>query len=165
MGAHAAPPPRRRRRAGLKLRPLSAIPTAGMADIAFLLIVFFVITTVRTLDRTAIDLPDSKVRTPAEREAAMIVIASGTRSDAGLVYKFSDGTAQTTFVAGPDDIEAHVARIVAENPTRAFEIKADGDVLCDDVGRVLDAVSRGGGRKVLMLTEPLGRQELTTAVP
>jgi biopolymer transport protein ExbD len=136
-----------------------------MADIAFLLIVFFVVTTVRTLDRTKVDLPGSKIRTPAGQEAAMIVLASGTRSGSNLVYKFSDGTAQTFVVPGPEAIEAHAATAVAENPARVFEIKADGDVPCEQVGRVLDALIRGGGRKVLMLTEPLDSRESTEGAP
>ena len=48
---------------------------------------------------------------------------------------------------------------------QVFEIKADGDVLCEDVGHVLDALSRGGGRKVLMLTEPVDHRGLTEVEP
>jgi biopolymer transport protein ExbD len=71
------------------------IPTASMADIAFLLIIFFMVTTVHELDRTSVNLPSAKTRIEAEKGAAIVVLAkqadmSGTES---LVYKFTDGNA------------------------------------------------------------------------
>ena len=148
---------KRRRRAGLRRRPLLAIPTAGMADIAFLLIVFFVVTTVRTLDRTSLDLPGSKIRANAEQNSAMIVLARGEQGESDLVYKFSNGTSQSAIVSGPRAIRAEAANVVADDPTRVFEIKADGDVPCEEVGRILDALTEAGAETILMLTEPLSK--------
>ena len=40
----------------------AVIPTASMADIAFLLILFFMVTTVHELDNTSVNLPPAKSR-------------------------------------------------------------------------------------------------------
>ena len=43
------------------------IPTASMADIAFLLIIFFMVTTVHEVDRTSVNLPLAQSREEAEK--------------------------------------------------------------------------------------------------
>ena len=54
-------------------RSQSMIPTASMADIAFLLIVFFMITTSITVDRTAVALPTSLERTEVPQDAGQLL--------------------------------------------------------------------------------------------
>ena len=81
MSANAG---RRRRRGRPTHKPLSAIPTAGMADIAFLLMIFFVVTMVQSLDRTRVDLPDSRTRAGAGPKAAIVVLARNEAGAPGL---------------------------------------------------------------------------------
>ena len=49
--------------------------TASMADIVFLLIVFFVLTYNTEVDRTQVDLPETWVRTEIPKKAAVISIS------------------------------------------------------------------------------------------
>ena len=63
-----------------------------MADIAFLLIIFFMVTTVYQVDKTEVDLPVTQIRMDVPSDAAFIVI-----SDDGLV-KFSDGKQSSELV-------------------------------------------------------------------
>jgi biopolymer transport protein ExbD len=52
----------------------SYIPTASMADITFMLIIFFVLTTTFTVDKTTVALPDSLNRAEAAQESALVLI-------------------------------------------------------------------------------------------
>jgi biopolymer transport protein ExbD len=56
-------------------------------------------------------------------------------------------------VPGPAAIREEAADLLARTPDKVFQIKADADVPCEDVGRVLDALTSAGARKILMLTD------------
>ena len=72
-------------------------PTASMADIAFLLIIFFMVTTVHEVDRSNIRLPLSIAREEANKDSAYVVLDKD--DDTGQVlYKFSDGKAMSQAV-------------------------------------------------------------------
>ena len=62
----------------------AVIPTASMADIAFLLIIFFMVTTVHEVDRTSVNLPLAKIREEAEKGSAIVVLAKDKYGEAGL---------------------------------------------------------------------------------
>ena len=85
----------------MKLKPPktaeSYIPTASMADIAFLLIVFFMVTTTISVDRTTVQLPTSMERgeTPLSGRQAGSYNFVATREWMLLVPRaeeFFDGT-------------------------------------------------------------------------
>ena len=59
----------------------AVIPTASMADIAFLLIIFFMVTTVHEVDRTSVNLPVAKIREEAEKGAAIVVMGKDKSGD------------------------------------------------------------------------------------
>ena len=50
------------------------VPTASMADIAFLLIIFFMLTTSFSPERTSVQLPESQIRTEVSKDAAIVAI-------------------------------------------------------------------------------------------
>ena len=52
----------------------SYIPTASMADITFMLIIFFVLTTTFTVDKTTVELPDALSRKEAAQESALVLV-------------------------------------------------------------------------------------------
>jgi len=60
------------------------IPTASMADIAFLLIIFFMVTISFEVDKTQVLLPKTAIRLEIPKKAAMISV-----TDEGLI-KVSD---------------------------------------------------------------------------
>ena len=130
------------------------IPTASMADIAFLLIIFFMVTTSHELDRTSVNLPKANTRIEAEKGAAIVVLAkqideAGTES---LVYKFSDGEQTSTNVGGPEDIYLEASRIIDRNATRQFILKADGTVRFELIDELLDSMREGGVANVMLLS-------------
>lgn len=135
------------------VRPKALIPTASMADIAFLLIIFFMVTTVYDVDRTNVRLPSSNIRVQNEKGSAIVVL----HEEKGQIqYKFSDGEKVSYLVSGPQDISLEAGRIVYGDPTRQFVVKADGDLRYELVDEMLDTLRRAGVSNVLLLTVQTG---------
>ena len=129
------------------------IPTASMADIAFLLIIFFMVTTVHEVDRTSVNLPLAKTREEAEKGAAIVVMHKDKEGE--IAYKFSDGEAMSLNVGGPEDIYLEASRLTYSDPTKQFVLKADGAIHFEKVDELLDQMRRGGVQNVLLLTQQL----------
>ena len=77
----------------------AVIPTASMADIAFLLIIFFMVTTTHEVDRTSVNLPAAVIREKAEQGAAIVVMANvleaEERSDKVILLSWCCSTVRT----------------------------------------------------------------------
>jgi biopolymer transport protein ExbD len=136
-------------------KPEAVIPTASMADIAFLLIIFFMVTTTHEVDRTNVHLPAAKDRTEAEKGAAIVVLAKQSDESGAefLQYKFSNGTDMSVDVRGPDDIYLEASRLTFRDATQQFVLKADGTVRFELIDELLDSMRKGGVQRVLLLTE------------
>ncbi len=132
------------------------IPTASMADIAFLLIIFFMVTTVFQVDKTRVNLPLSWER-PIElpRKAAFVVLATLTSGGGGqeLVYKFSNGVDSSHVIPDTDGLYFEVLNITGVNELHPFVIKIDKDVEYRHVDGVLDAMHRAGAQELILMTE------------
>ncbi|MEW5805849.1 MAG: biopolymer transporter ExbD [Acidobacteriota bacterium] len=130
------------------------IPTASMADIAFLLIIFFMVTTVYNVDRTNVNLPLSMERTEVPRGSAYIVVAQLiNETTQNIVYKFSDGEQMSQQVSGPHDLYISISNITYTDPGRPFVIKADKDIKYALVDEVIDLCRRSGAINLLLLTQ------------
>jgi biopolymer transport protein ExbD len=125
------------------------IPTASMADIAFLLIIFFMVTTTHEVDRTSVNLPAAVIREKAEQGAAIVVMA---KVDGTLHYKFSDGENMSHDVSGPGDIYLEASRLTYREAKKQFALKADGTVQFEKVDELLDQMRKGSVQNVLLLT-------------
>ena len=125
------------------------LPTASMADIAFLLIVFFMVTTTITVDRTAVDLPSSLERVEVPKEAAVIAIEKD-----GIIH-FSDGEEDSRII-NAQDILPSAAFIMSKNSLTFFLIKADGEVEYLHIDRVMEQLRQASVRNIAMLTAQEG---------
>jgi biopolymer transport protein ExbD len=129
----------------------AVIPTASMADIAFLLIIFFMVTTVHEVDRTSVNLPLAKSREEAEKGSAIVVLAKDKFGD--IYYKFSDGKNMSNMVNGPQDIYHEASAITYRDPATQFILKADATVRFEKVDELLDTLRRADVQKVLLLCQ------------
>jgi biopolymer transport protein ExbD len=131
-------------------RAEAVIPTASMADIAFLLIIFFMVTTVHEVDRTSVNLPLAKSREEAEKGSAIVVVAMDPKTG-NIQYKFSNGEAMSHVVRGPEDIYLEASQLTYANPTLQFILKSDDSMPYEKVDQLLDTLRRADVSKVLLL--------------
>jgi biopolymer transport protein ExbD len=132
----------------------AVIPTASMADIAFLLIIFFMVTTVFDVDRTSVKLPLSVERTEVPRGSAVVVIAKivdpATNTEA-IHYKFSAGEDISQEVS-ISELYSYVASITSYDTTHPFIIKADKDIKYELIDEIIDTLRRAQAENVILLT-------------
>jgi biopolymer transport protein ExbD len=123
-----------------------SIPTASMADIAFLLIIFFMLTLSFEVDKTQVVLPKTTVRIEVPKKAAYVSI-----DDAGRI-KVSSGEELSASVPGAEDVFAFAAGVIAQEPTKEFVVKADENVPYRDVDAVVDALKRAKVKLIYLLS-------------
>jgi biopolymer transport protein ExbD len=123
------------------------IPTASMADIAFLLIIFFMLTINFEVDKTQVGLPRTDLRFEIPKRSAFISV---TRQ--GQI-RVSAGDEVSVPVPGAEEVLSFAASVVASDPTRAFVLKADRDVPYQYVDRVIDALKQAKAEVIYLLSE------------
>jgi biopolymer transport protein ExbD len=131
-------------------RPKTAdavIPTSSMADIVFLLIIFFVLTFNVEVDKTQVQLPKSNLRFEVPKKAAVVSI-----TDSGQI-RVSDGESSSTPVTGPEDVVSFAAEIIAREPDKEFILKADRATAYRHVDRVVDSLKQARVEVIYLLSE------------
>lgn len=123
------------------------IPTASMADIAFLLIVFFMVTTAYSLDRTPMELPETQEQEQTPKGAAIIAVTHDE------VFRFSAGEADTQVVAGIGGLAEAIRTVTAANRLHPFVIKADRRVKYRVIDQVLEQLRSAGAENVTLLSQ------------
>jgi biopolymer transport protein ExbD len=136
------------RRSTLGLAPV--IPTASMADIAFLLIIFFMVTTAYSLDRTPMELPQTHQQELAQKGAAVIAITEDE------VFRFSAGEEDTQAVDGIGGLAQAIRGVTAANRLHPFLIKADRRVKYRVIDQVLEQLRSAGAENVTLLSRGEG---------
>lgn len=123
------------------------IPTATMADIAFLLTIFFILTTATSVDKTYLKLPQAVEREEIlDKRSAYIII------DKYGIIKFSSGIEQSKDI----DIEnlPNLLNItLKKSPQKQFVIKADRNVKYAIIQQVLDNLQEANVNKIYLLAE------------
>ena len=132
-------------------RSLAAvIPTASMADIAFLLIIFFMVTTAFSLDRTAMELPETAQQEQAAKGSAIISITEDE------TLRFSEGTEDVRLVDGIGGLAEAIRGVTAKNRLHPFIIKADRRVKYRVIDLVLEQLRSAGAENVTLLSRGEG---------
>lgn len=123
------------------------IPTASMADIAFLLIIFFMVTISFEVDKTQVTLPRSAVRLEIPKKSAYISITENGQ------IRVSSGEEMSVAVPGAEDVLSFAAGAVASDPSKTFVIKADEKVPYRVVDRVIDALKQAKVETIYLLSQ------------
>ena len=126
--------------------------TASMADIVFLLIVFFVLTYKVEVDRTQMDLPETWIRIKIPEKAAVISI-SPPDANPPLTIRVSTGEEMSLPVSTDEEIVTFASTEVAQNPNKEFIVKADESVPYERVDAVLDALKQSKVKYIFLLSE------------
>ncbi len=138
---------------GRERKGAAQIFTASMADIVFLLIVFFVLTYKVEVDRTKMDLPDTWIRIKVPEKAAVISIAPPDDMTAPLTVRVSTGEEMSLPVSTNEEVVTFASTEVARNPNKEFIVKADEQVPYEYVDAVLDALKQSKVKFIYLLSD------------
>jgi biopolymer transport protein ExbD len=128
----------------------AVIPTASMADIAFLLIIFFMVTTAYSLDRTPMELPQTSEQEQTKKGSAIISITQDE------VFRFSEGEQDARVVEGIGGLAEAIRGVTASNRLHPFVIKADRRVKYRVIDQVLEQLRSAGAENVTLLSRGEG---------
>lgn len=137
---------------GRARRVEAQIFTASMADIVFLLIIFFILTYKVEVDKTKMELPKTVLREKIPEKAAVISV-SPTWAEPPLVVRVSTGEEMALPVTTDEEIVTFASNVVAQDPTKAFIVKADREVPYERVDTVLDALKQAKVKVIYLLSE------------
>ena len=137
---------------GRSLKTEARVFTGSMADIIFLLIIFFVITYKVEVDKTHMDLPKTTVRVtiPESEKPAWISIAP--RREAYLI-RVSTGEEMSLPIGTDEELVTFASTEVARDPEKFFVIKADQEVPYERFDAVLDALKQSKVKNIYLLSE------------
>jgi biopolymer transport protein ExbD len=126
-----------------KKKERTYIPTASMADIAFLLIVFFMVTTIFRVEKgIKVELPQATTteRLPKRNVARVWVNKAG---DISVDDKFMEIS----------EVEIVMAEKLNENPDMLVQIKGDKDTRYEDVAWILEELKKARAIKVSLASK------------
>ena len=118
-----------------------------MADIAFLLIIFFMLTITFEVDKTQVQLPKTTLRYEIPKQSAYVSIDPNGR------IRVSAGTEASSLVSAADEVLSMAATVIAADPQKVFVVKAHGEVEWLKVDEVIDALKRAKVRDVYLLSD------------
>jgi len=128
-------------------RPDPYIPTATMADIVFLLIIFFIITYNIEVDKARVDLPRTLVREEVPREAAFVSV------DQDGVIRVSAGKESSVPVPSFEEVQSFAADVIARSPQQSFVVKADTKTRYQVIDRIIDALKQARVQTIYLLSD------------
>jgi len=127
--------------------------TASMADIVFLLIVFFVLTYNTEVDRTKVTLPKTLVRSEIDKKAAVISVSSPKDPTGPEITRVSTGEEMSMAVGTKEEIITFASTVVAQDPNKQFVIKADSGVHYQKIDDILDALKQSKVKVIYLLSD------------
>lgn len=122
------------------------IPTASMADIAFLLIVFFMVTITFEKDKTQVKLPKAELRYEVPKEAAYISVTTNGQ------IRVTTGEEMSVPV-DLEDVVTFAANLVTQFPGRPVVLKADDTVPYRNIDKVIDSLKQAKVELIYLLSE------------
>jgi biopolymer transport protein ExbD len=129
----------KRRRGG---KTKAEIPNSSMSDIAFLLLIFFMVTTTFTVDRTPVELPRTSTRTEIDKDHEIISVQTNG---------FIQFRGERVMMA---DIQPMAALEIAQDPERIFFLKIDKGVRWEMVDELMEQLRMARVRNLSLPTDP-----------
>jgi len=124
---------------GRDKKAAAQIFTASMADIVFLLLVFFILT--------------YKVEKVPEKAAVISISPPDDRGGLPLTIRVSTGKEMSLPVSTDEEIVTFASTEVARDPNKEFIIKADEAVPYERVDAVLDALKQSKAKYIFLLSD------------
>ena len=118
-----------------------------MADIAFLLIIFFMVTISFEVDKTQVTLPRTDIRLEIPKQAAYVSVTENGQ------IRVSGGDEISVPVPGPEEVLSFAAGVVQADPNKEFVLKADTGVPYRYVDGVIDALKQSKAKVIYLLSD------------
>ena len=129
---------------GKKSRISDEIPSSSMADIAFLLLIFFLVTTTFPKDKgLAIVLPEEAEEQEVSQKNILHIVVNPN----GAVT-IKRGESQQEQTVRPNDVEAIWRQDVVQNPNLIAAVKTHPDTQYRFMIDVLDALHSAGAERI-----------------
>ena len=129
---------------GKKSRVSDEIPSSSMADIAFLLLIFFLVTTTFPKDKgLAIVLPEEAEEQEVSQKNILHIVVNPN----GAVT-IKRGESQQEQTVRPNDVEAIWRQDVVQNPNLIAAVKTHPDTQYRFMIDVLDALHSAGAERI-----------------
>ncbi len=123
-----------------------------MADIAFLLIIFFMLTITFEVDKTKVELPRTELRVEIPKKAAYVTV-----NREGLIT-VSSGEEMSAPVPSAEEVVSFASGVVTANPSKEFVLKADANTPYSKVDELIDALKRAEVRVIYLLSDQVLRE-------
>jgi biopolymer transport protein ExbD len=123
------------------------VPTASMADIAFLMIIYFMLTTSFSPVKMSVELAEAASRQEVEKSAAIIAI--GVNGE----IEVSDGLKPGNKINNLEELDLFIEEVVISDPAKQFIIKADKNIRYDAFNAVYERLRNKNTRRIALLTE------------
>ena len=127
-----------------KSKASDEVPTSSMADIAFLLIIFFLVTTVFPKDKgLAIVLPEESEQVEVNQKNILHLVIQPN----GIV-EVKRGESQSVQTVQPSEVEGIWRQDIASNPNLIAAVKTHPDASYRFMVDVLDALKVAGAERI-----------------
>jgi biopolymer transport protein ExbD len=128
-----------------------------LADVALLLVFFFLLATRFAPDRPSVALPRAPGLHEAAPGAVSIVVqrrVSATEGDL-LVWRVEGVAGDERDIPGPEALYFEASRIVDKDPERTFVLRVDAAVRFAVIDDVLETLRKAGVRNVILGASPV----------
>jgi biopolymer transport protein ExbD len=125
----------------------AVVPTSSMADIAFLLIVFFMVTITFEKDKTQVTLPKTELRNEIAKDAAYISLTTN-----GAI-RVTDGDKMSTPMDIQDVVSFASDLVATKGNDHPVVIKADAEVPYEKVDAIMDSLKQAKVKQIYLLSE------------
>lgn len=140
-----------------KPRPIApAVPAAALANVALLLVFFFVLATRFTRGTPETVLPVAPGSYEASSTAVSLIVSRevGASGDESLRWRVEPSPGVSNEIPGVGSLYFEASRIVDQDPERVFLLRVDAGVRFAVVDDVLETLRRAGVRNVVFGARP-----------
>ncbi|MCD8568575.1 MAG: biopolymer transporter ExbD [Geovibrio sp.] len=127
-------------------RKSRSVDMTPMIDMVFLLLIFFLLTSVFAVPSINSDLPASSTEQKTDKLESLSLV----KADGRVLVNETE--------VAPDELEAALRSIVSENTDKVITLAADRDVNFESIVKIMDSAVRAGAVSVEFLTESKSEQ-------